>query len=182
MEGKTASPFAVYWLGFLFFVEAFFFIPVDPLLILYCINNNRKSLYYATVATISSVAGGIFGYTLGALMWEGVGSKLVGWIVSEGAFNSAVLKYKLYQNWAVLIAGFTPLPYKAVTLSAGFCRLDIIPFVIFSLISRGARFFLLAGIIKIWGNQIKGIIDRYFNQLVILFTALIILSFWLLKN
>ena len=182
MEKKTTSPYATYWLSFLFFVEAFFFIPVDPLLILFCINRSKKSLYYAAVATISSVAGGIFGYTLGALMWKSIGSKFVGWIISEAAFNSAILKYKLYQNWAVLIAGFTPLPYKAITLSAGFCKLDILPFIIFSLISRGARFFLLAGVIRIWGNQIKSIIDRYFNQLVILFTVLVVLSFWLLKS
>lgn len=180
MESKTASSYAVFWLSFLFFIEAFFFIPVDPLLILFCINNSRRSIYYATIATLSSVAGGVFGYTLGALLWNGVGSKMVGFLISEAAFNSAILKYKLYQNWAVLIAGFTPLPYKAVTLSAGFCKLAIIPFILFSLISRGARFFLVAGAIRIWGPQIKGIIDQYFNQLVILFTLLIVLSFWLL--
>ena len=114
-------------------------------------------------------------------MWEGIGAKLVSWIISENTFNNAVLKYKLYQNWAVLIAGFTPLPYKAVTLSAGFCKLSLMPFIVFSLISRGARFFLIAGAIRIWGIQIKNFIDRYFNQLVILFTIIIILSFLLLK-
>ncbi len=180
MENKTASKYAVLWLGFLFFVEAFFFLPVDPLLILFCINNNKKSLYYALIATVSSVAGGIFGYTLGALLWSGIGSKMIGILISQTAFDSAILKYKLYQNWAVLIAGFTPLPYKAITLSAGFCKLNIVPFILFSLISRGARFFLLAGAIRIWGFQIKGIIDQYFNQLVILFTLLIVISFWLL--
>ena len=181
MGEKVHSQHAVTWLAFLFFIEAFFFIPVDPLLILFCIQNNKKSLYYATVATISSVAGGIMGYTIGKLMWNTVGINLIKWVISQATFDTAVLKYKLYQNWAVLIAGFTPLPYKAITLSAGFCCLPIVPFIIFSFIGRGVRFFLVAGAIRIWGNPIKNFIDRWFNQLVILFTIILIASFWLLK-
>jgi membrane protein YqaA with SNARE-associated domain len=182
MGEKVDSYYATTWLSFLFFIEAFLFVPVDPLLILFCIQKNKRSLYYAIVATLSSVVGGLFGYIIGAAMWNSIGMKLVSWIISEQTFHNAVLKYKLYQNWAVLIAGFTPLPYKAITLSAGFCNLPLIPFLVFSLISRGARFFLIAGIIRIWGAQIKHFIDRYFNQLVILFTIIIILSFWLLKK
>lgn len=180
MGEKTHSPHADLWLSGLFFIEAFFFIPVDPLLMLFCIENRHKSLYYATIATLSSVAGGLFGYFIGAVLWEGVGTTLVNLVISQEAFDAAILKYKLYQNWAVLIAGFTPLPYKAITLSAGFCRLSIVPFIICSLISRGARFFLVSGAIFIWGKRIKVFIDRYFNQLVILFTLLIIGGFWIL--
>ncbi|MFH1462016.1 MAG: VTT domain-containing protein [bacterium] len=181
MESKVYSKYANIWLGALFFIEAVFFIPVDPLLILFCVTNNKKSIRYATIATVSSVAGGIFGYMIGNIMWQSIGIKLVSWFISEQTFNSAILKYKLYQNWAVLIAGFTPLPYKAITLSAGFCQLPIIPFIFFSFIARGARFFLVASTIRIWGPQIKHFIDRYFNQLVILFTIVLIASFWLLK-
>jgi len=182
MGEKVKSPYADYWLGMFFFMEAVFFIPVDPLLILYCIHNRSKSIYYATLATLSSVAGGLFGYFIGATLWDSVGIKLVSWIISESSFNGAVENYKLYQNWAVFIAGFTPLPYKAITISAGFCGLSVIPFITFSLLSRGSRFFLLAGTIRIWGEQVKGFIDRYFNQLVVLFVILIVLSFWILKR
>jgi len=178
---KVHSPYAIYWLSVLFFIEAIFFFPVDPLLILFCINNNKKSFYYATIATLSSVAGGICGYAIGAIMWESIGANLVTWIISEKTFVNAITKYKLYQNWAVFIAGFTPLPYKAITLSAGFCKLNLPSFVLFSLISRGARFFLIAATIKVWGNKIHYFIDRYFNQLVILLTLLVIFGFWLLK-
>ena len=99
-----------------------------------------------------------------------------------------------YTDWAVLdsrrgdardarpvIAGFTPLPYKAITLSAGFCGLPLIPFVLCSLLSRGARFFLVAGLLRLWGGQVKYFIDRYFNQLVVLFVALIVISLWFLR-
>lgn len=178
---KTHSPYADYWLAGLFFIEAVFFIPVDPMLILYCIENRKKSLYYATIATLSSVLGGIFGYFIGAFLWNSIGIKLVNWFISEVSFYKAVGKYKLYQNWAVLIAGFTPLPYKAITLSAGFCKLPIMPFVICSLISRGSRFFLVAGLLKIFGGQVKHFIDRYFNQLVLLFVVLIIAGVYFLK-
>ena len=181
MASKVHSKYAIWWLSCLFFVEAFFFFPVDPLLILFCIENNRRSFFYAAVATVSSILGGLAGYAIGALMWQSVGMKLVTFVISEATFNSAVLKYKLYQNWAVLIAGFTPLPYKAITISAGFCNLPILPFVVFSLISRGARFFLISGAIYFWGAKIKYFIDRYFNQLVISFTVIFVLSFWLIK-
>ena len=181
MGQKTKSPHANTWLAGLFFVEAFFFIPVDPLLMLFCIENRKKSLYYATIATISSVVGGVFGYFIGAILWNSVGIKLVSWVISEAAFLKAVNTYKVYQNWAVLFAGFTPLPYKAITLSAGFCSLPIAPFILCSLVARGARFFLVAGILRIWGKQVKDFIDRRFNQLVLLFSVLIIVGFWFLR-
>ena len=178
MGEKTKSPYADAWLAVLFFIEAVFFIPVDPLLILYCIENRKKSLYYAAIATTASVAGGMFGYFIGAALWESAGAVLVKWIVSPESFARAVDKYHLYQNWAVLIAGFTPLPYKAITISAGFCKLSIIPFIVCSIISRGARFFLIAGALYVWGARIKVFIDRYFNQLVLLFTILVVVSVW----
>lgn len=182
MGSKVESPFADYWLAALFFIESsFFIIPVDPLLILYCVTRPTWSLYYASVATMASVCGGIFGYMIGACMWKTLGLFLVKWIISEATFSGIVAKYKLYQNWAVLIAGFTPVPYKAVTISAGFCNLDLVPFILYSTIARGARFFLVAGAIRIWGVQIKGFIDRYFNQLVIAFVVIVALSIWVLK-
>jgi len=181
MGRKTSSRYAEHWLAGLFFIEAVFFIPVDPLLILFCIGNPKKSLRFATIATLSSVAGGLFGYFIGAVLWQSIGIQLVSWIISESAFFKAVETYKLYQNWAVLIAGFTPLPYKAVTLSAGFCKLPVLPFLTCSLIARGARFFLLAGLLRIWGVQVERFIDRYFNQLVLLFAILLVGGFFFLR-
>ena len=177
MGTKVDSAYAEFWLAALFFIESsFFIIPVDPLLMLYCIQNNRRSLYYATIATTASVFGGLFGYAIGFLMWDSIGIKLVDWIISEAVFNQVVAKYKLYQNWVVLVAGFTPVPYKAITVSAGFCKLPVVPFVIFSLLGRGARFFLIAGAIRLWGGYIKVFIDRYFNYLVVAFTVILVLS------
>ena len=180
MGSKAESPFALAWFFFLFLIEScVFFIPVDPLLILFCIQENKKSYLYAFIATCASVIGGLAGYMIGFLMWGTIGPKLVGILFSEHTFSNLICQYKLYQNWAVLVAGFTPVPFKAVTISAGFCHLPIIPFIIYSFIARGARFFLVAGLIRIWGPAIKIFIDKYFNKLVIFFTVIVFLSCYL---
>lgn len=180
---QVHSPYAVPLLALLFYIEAIFlFIPVDPILMLYCIEFHKRSYFYAFVATISSVLGGITAYYIGAALWETIGQTLVSYILSQETFDHAVDQFREHQNWAVIIGGFTPVPYKAVTLSAGFCKLPLIPFIINSLISRGARFFLVAGIIAIWGKQMKVYIDRYFNILAVLFVILVGLSMWLLMK
>ncbi|MCK4265354.1 DedA family protein [Candidatus Babeliales bacterium] len=182
MGTKVHSPYAPLWLISLFFIEAFCFpIPVDPLLILFCVENPKKSLTYAAISTVSSVLGGILGYTIGSLLWDGIGSTLVQLLISPEVFESVRIKYAMYQTWAVLIAGFSPLPYKAVTLSAGFCKLPVAPFIFYSIIARGARFFLVGSAIKIWGVTIKDFIDRYFNQLIVLFVLLVGFCVWAVK-
>jgi len=182
MESKVESKYANVWLFSLFFIESsVFIIPIDPLLILYCISNMRRVFSYAALATIASVLGGAFGYLIGAVLWESLGEFFLSWIISPHTFDSIVLKYKIYQHWAVLIAGFTPVPYKAVTISAGFCGLPFLPFVFYSLIARGARFFLVATAIKLWGPQIKAAIDRYFNQFVVVFGVILAVSAFMLK-
>jgi membrane protein YqaA with SNARE-associated domain len=175
---QVRSSYAVPLLALLFFIEAIFFLPVDPLLIVYCLEDRCKALYFATVATLSSVIGGITGYFIGYAIWESCGKFLVGLLFSPQTFAHALHNYEKYESWAVLIAGFTPLPYKAVTLSAGFCKLPLLPFVIFSLLGRGARFFLIAISIRIWGHHIKEYIDRYFNSLLLLFTLMVVAACW----
>lgn len=177
MGSKVGSPHADLWLVFLFFIESsFFIIPVDPLLILYCIAHARRALYYATLATGASVLGGLFGYAIGAVMWKSVGAVLVKWLISEHTFAHLVSNYKQYEYWVVLLGAFTPIPYKAITISAGFCGISLFPFVFCSIIGRGARFFLVAGAIRLWGPGIKTFIDVYFNQLVIAFSIILVLS------
>lgn len=178
---RVSSPYALLWLVGLMALESFIFpIPIDPLLILFCIEKPKKSFHYATLCTLSSVFGGALGYAIGSFLWDTFGSFFTRYIVSALTFESIRLKYELYETWAVLIAGFTPIPYKAVTLSAGFCKLSFLPFLFYSTLARGARFFLLAGIITVWGAQIKKYIDLYFDRLVLLFTVLVCASLWLI--
>ena len=178
MSDRVNSRYADLWLIIFFFAEASFsIIPADPLLILYCINMPKRAFYYAGISTAASVIGGMFGYAIGFLVWQHMGIGLIKWLISEKTFFVLVAKYKMYQNVAVLLSGFVLVPYKAITISAGFCNLSFIPFVLCSLISRGVRFYLEAGAIVLWGAAIKGVIDRFFNYLVIAFIILLFLSF-----
>jgi len=182
MGRQVHTVYATPVLIFMFFIEAtVFLVPVDPLLILYCLEHRQKSMYYAAVATTASVIGGIFGYGIGFLLWQTVGHFITTYLISATTFNQVASWFGQYEATAVLIAGFTPVPYKAVTIGAGFCKLPLAPFIFYSLIARGARFFLLAGIIKLWGDQIKQYIDRYFNLFVFLFVGLVTLSIWLIR-
>lgn len=182
MGRQVHTSYAIPVLLLMFFIEAtIFFIPVDPLLILYCLEHRTRSLYYALLATLASVIGGIFGYLIGFTLWQTVGQFIVNVIISPATFAKVVQWFTNYESIAVLIAGFTPVPYKAVTIGAGFCKLPLSPFIIYSFIARAARFFLLAGIIRIWGNQIKEYIDRYFNLFVFLFLGIVIGGIWLIK-
>lgn len=181
MGRQVYSPYATPILSVLFFIEAIFFLPVDPILIIYCLEHRKKAWFYASVATISSVAGGVVGYYIGYALWQIFSPFIIGWLISAEKFTQAAELFKQYEMWAVLIAGFTPIPYKAVTYTAGVCKLPIIPFIIYSFIARGARFYLLAGIIGTWGAQIKEYIDRYFNLLVALFLFIVLGATWLIK-
>lgn len=183
MGRQVNTVYATPMLAFLFFIEAsIFFIPVDPLLILYCTEHRQKSWYYATVATLSSVLGGLFGYLIGYALWQTVGSFVTTYIISPETFAKAVESFKYHENLAVLIGGISPVPYKAVTIGAGFCKLPIAPFVFYSIIARGARFYALAAIIYTWGDRIKIYIDRYFDILAILFLIVVLGGIWVLKN
>lgn len=172
------KPHSTSILALLFFIEAIFFVPVDPVLIVYCLHKQKKAFYYALLATLASVAGGITAYMIGFALWESIGGKMIRLLFTPQQFELVLEYYRSYQTWTVLIAAFTPLPYKLVTLSAGFCKLPLIPFTICSLIGRGSRFFLVAGTIFVYGKQVKDFIDRYFNLLVLLFTVLIVVTLW----
>ncbi len=184
MSSTINSPYADYILGFLFFLEAIFFLPTDPILILFCLERQNRALYYATVALIGSVLGGITSYALGVALWNVCGQQIihnpfVNYIMPPKLFYHLATQYQKYEWWAILVAGFTPVPYKAATLAAGFCKLSFAPFVIASIIARGARFYLLAIICKIWGDQIKDSVQKYFNLILLFTVILIILTVWL---
>ncbi len=183
MASCVYSPYADITLGFLFFLEAIFFLPTDPMLIVYCINRQEKAFRYATIATISSVLGGITSYLIGAMLWDIAGeqiihNKIINYVLSPATFTHLSQRFRQHEWSAILIAGFTPIPYKAATLTAGFCKISLIPFVLCSVIARGARFYLLAATIKILGVHIQQSINRYFNIMIGLTMLAIIFSLW----
>jgi membrane protein YqaA with SNARE-associated domain len=164
------------------FVEAsFFLIPPDVLLIALCVGQSRRSLYFAAVCTAGSVLGGILGYLIGYQLYELIGQPIIEFYNAGDAFQRVGDLYRANLVVALGTAGFTPIPYKVFTIAAGAFSVPFIPFVVISAVSRGARFFLVAGLIRVWGPQIRGFIDRYFNVLTIVFVVALVLGFILLK-
>ena len=144
--------FAPAVLAVLTFAESVFFpIPPDVLLAPMVLSKPEKAWRLATLTTVSSVIGGVVGYALGYLMFEPVIQPLLIDFGYMDKFDHAMTWFKDYGVWVVFLAGFSPIPYKVFTLSAGFLHMLFIPFLIASTIGRGMRFFLVAGLIK-WGG------------------------------
>ena len=164
------------------FVEAsFFLIPPDVLLIALSVGRAKRSLHFAAFCTLGSVLGGIFGYVIGYQLYELIGQPIIDFYNAGAAFQRVGDLYRANLVLALGTAGFTPIPYKVFTIAAGAFAVPFVPFVIVSAVSRGARFFLVAGLIRYFGPQIRSFIDRYFNLLTILFVVTLVLGFLVLK-
>lgn len=188
MARQVYSPYAGYMLGLMFYFEAILFLPTDPILALYCLQRRDRALWYGTVATIGSVLGGITSYAIGYYLWFTAGDALihqsiVNQFIKPESFLYMCDCYRMYESWAILAAGMIPIiPFKVVTFTAGFCKLSFLPFVFYSCIVRGFRFFLVAGLIKIWGAQMKEFIDRYFGVLVALVVLVVGVVVWIIRS
>ena len=170
--------------------SSFFPIPPDVLLIALALGMQSKALYFALICSLGSVLGAIIGYTIGYFAWwNSVGEYSVVAMFffnhipgfSSEIFTSIQQKFDLYNFFIVFTAGFTPIPFKIITISAGAFNINFPMFIIASTISRSARFFLVALLIKKFGKPITLFIDKYFNILSILFTILLIGGFFALK-
>jgi membrane protein YqaA with SNARE-associated domain len=179
---QVHEPYAIALLAILFFLEAIIFIPVDPLLVIYCVEYPTRSFYFAFVATIASVAGALVGYAIGAFCWDLIGIKVATLFFSPTQLESTIQLCKNYQGYAILCSAIVPVPFKLLTLSCGFFRFPLHQFIIFSIIARGIRFFLVAAILRIYGARVKEYIDRYFNHLVLLLLGVLILLFVFIKR
>lgn len=172
------SPYGVPALFGLAFAESSFFpLPPDVLLIALALGNPANAWWYATVATFGSVLGGAMGYGIGFYGGRPVLKKIMG----QERVNVVHDYFQRYEAWAILIAGFTPIPYKIFTIGAGAFFVDFKTFMLASVVSRGARFFLVAGAIQLFGPWIKEAIEKYFNLFSVVFIVLLGLGFWIVK-
>ncbi|UCC75266.1 MAG: DedA family protein [Gemmatimonadota bacterium] len=180
--GWAESPYGSAALFVLALVEAsFFLVPPDVLLIALCVGKPRRSLYFAALCTAGSVVGGILGYVIGYQLYELIGRPIIEFYGAAEAFHRVGELYRANLMIALGTAGFTPIPYKVFTIAAGAFSVPFVPFVLISAASRAARFFLVAGLIRLLGPQIRGLIDRYFNLLTVVFVLLLVLGFIVLK-
>ncbi|MFQ5585398.1 MAG: YqaA family protein [Thermodesulfobacteriota bacterium] len=176
------TPYGSFALFFLAFAESSFFpIPPDVLLIALAISIPLRSFRYALICSVGSLFGGIFGYLIGYMFMEGVGNRIIEIYHFRENYEYIQKLYREYDAWAVGIAGFTPIPYKVFTITAGAFKIDFWVFAIASAVSRGARFFIVGGIIYYYGEGIKRFIDRYFNILSIAFVVILIAGFIAVK-
>lgn len=161
--------------------SSFFPIPPDILLIALTVGAPLRAFYFVLVCSAGSLLGGIGGYLIGWQFMDAIGERIIAFYGLADKVDYIAALYKHYDAWAVSIAGFTPLPYKLFTISAGAFGVDFSVFVIASAVSRTLRFALLGGLIYWLGPGIKRFIDRYFNLLATTFTLLLVAGFVVIK-
>jgi membrane protein YqaA with SNARE-associated domain len=155
------KPHATWLLGAVSFAESSFFpVPPDVMLIPMSIARPDRAWFYATVCTLASVAGGVLGYFIGAVLYDSVGAwviHLYGYGNKVEAFRQA---YAYWGTWIILFKGLTPIPYKLVTITSGFAGYNFFLFVLLSLVTRGVRFFVEAFLLNRYGAQARHIIEE----------------------
>ena len=160
------------------FAESSFFpIPPDILLITMALVAPKQAFYLALICAAGSVLGGVFGYFLG---WAG-GRPFLHRVFSEEKILMVKRAYEKYEVWAIAVAGFTPIPYKVFTLSAGAFEIPFKPFLAASAASRSARFFLVAAAIYFWGESVKILLVKYFNWFTLAFVILLVGGFLVIR-
>ena len=178
----AAHRHAIWWLAAISFAESSFFpIPPDVLIIAMVLAARQQAWRIATVCTIASVAGGLAGYAIGALLYEGIGAPIIAFYGYAEKFEVFQGWYRDYGAWIVGAGGFTPIPYKVITIASGVAQLDPVTFTVVSVVSRGARFFLVAALLWRFGPPIRTFIEARLGMLTLLFFAILVGSFVALR-
>jgi len=169
-------------LAVLSFAESVFFpIPPDVLLAPMVLAKPQKAWYLAGLTTIASVIGGVVGYYLGYLMFEPWIQPVITELGYQDKFDNAISWFKEWGVWVVFLAGFSPIPYKLFTVSAGFLQMAFLPFLVASAIGRGMRFFLVAGIIHFGGEKMEQKLRQWVDTIGWLVVALIIIAYFIFR-
>jgi membrane protein YqaA with SNARE-associated domain len=185
------TPYGPIALFILAFAESSFFpIPPDALLIALVLGSKTKAFKFAMNCTVASVLGALLGYAIGHFLWWSPSGEFTSIAMffynsipgfTEKLFFDVQDMYKQYDFWIIFTAGFTPIPYKVITISSGAFDINLVMFLVASVISRGARFFLVAALLWKYGETIKAFIDKYFDWLAIAFTVLLVGGFLVIK-
>lgn len=180
--GLADHPRAMPLLAFIAFIESSVFpIPPDVMVLPMGLKNPKKAWKIALVTTVFSVIGGIFGYFLGYVFFDVVGSPILSLYGYEDKFTHFQSRYLEWGIWIVLFAGLTPFPYKVITITSGLMAMNLPLFILCSILARGARFFMIAALIYFFGEKIRVFIERYLGLLTILFFMLLFGGFLVLK-
>jgi len=179
---KARSPASEKWLGALSFAESSFFpIPIDIMLIPMILADRLKAWRLATLTLVTSVLGGIAGYAIGALLFETVGRSIIEFYGYTEQYTAFQGLYHEYGILIVLVAGFTPIPFKIVTIASGAVALDPLLFILVSIPARGARFYLVAALLWKFGDPIRTFIEKRLGLVLTAFMVVGIAGFAVLK-
>ena len=180
---KSKDPKAPWFLAIISFSESSFFpIPPDIILIPMVIAKRAKAWFFAFICTISSVLGGVSGYLIGYFFYLTIGEFIIELYSYQSEYSDFQSKYEgEIWLWFVFFAGLTPFPFKIITIASGALKINMISFIAIALVSRGLRFYLVATLLKFFGNYIKAYIDKYFNLFTFVFFILLIGGFIFFK-
>jgi membrane protein YqaA with SNARE-associated domain len=171
-------PSAIWVLAAVSFAESSFFpIPPDVMLIPMILANRSKAWLFAGVCTIASVVGGFFGYAIGYFLFETAGKWVIDFYGLQAGFNNFQNQFNEWGLWVILIKGLTPIPYKLVTIASGAAHFDLFTFGIASLITRGGRFFLVAGLLYVVGDPIRHFVEKHLTLVTTGFLLIIVGGF-----
>jgi len=178
MMTHAQGPKAWWALAGVSFAESSFFpIPPDVVLIPMMLANPRRAWWLAGLCTVASVLGGLVGYAIGYFLFETVGSWLINLYGLQAGFHEFQQKYAEWGSWIILAKGVTPIPYKLVTITSGVAQFPLGLFILSSIASRGLRFFLIAVLMRIYGDQVRHYLEKYLNWAFWGFLVLVALGF-----
>jgi len=179
---QATHPRALWILAFVAFVESSVFpIPPDVLMIPMILARPKQAWLIALVALVASVAGGIFGYVIGAFAFDQIGAPILQAMGKGAAMEAFNTRFNDFGFWPVLIAGITPFPYKVITIMSGWTGLPLGTFIVTSIIARGVRFFLIAALLYKFGAPVRDFIERRLGLVFIVFVVLLLGGFYLVK-
>ena len=176
----ASSPRATWALALIAFAESSFFpIPPDVLLAPMALAKPKRAFFYAGVCTAASVLGGVLGYAIGHLLYDTVGLWLME-LYRYGQKVEAMQAFYAEWGWAfILVKGVSPIPFKLITIVSGLMHYNFPLFVLLCTITRGARFFLVAGAMNLWGDRLRDLLERYFGVFLAIIVVSVIGGFWL---
>jgi len=176
------TPHGAMALFILAFAESSFFpVPPDVLLIALVLGARRRWFRFAAICTAASAVGGIAGYGIGLAFMDTLGQRIIAFYHAEQYFEQVTEWYQRYDYWIVFIAALTPIPYKVFTIASGAFHMNVLGFVLVSIVGRGARFFVVSALLYVFGPPMKRLIDRYFDLLCIVFVILLVGGFAVIK-
>lgn len=175
---KAAHRHAAWWLAAFSFIEASFFpVPPHPLLGLMCLAEPKKAIRFALIATLASVVGGLLGYAIGHLAFEAFGQAMLRALGLAESFPEAACYLREYGAEIIIVKGATPIPFKLLTITAGFIGMNLLVFIAASVISRSISFMIVGVLFRMFGAPIKAVIDKHLGKVTAAFAILVVAGF-----